>query len=101
MNGAPDFETIVDRIVRLRRDLDALPCWRLRHRVRHGRGPGSFTPDKWVAPPNDRAPTGIQKGKGYGIPRLRYLEVRVLRARSSSQLRRVLALVLCQLLGDC
>ena len=66
MNGAPDFESMVDRIVRLRGDGD----------VRTGdfqigcimvTAPVFFTKDEWVPAPVDWAKTGIQQGKTYDL----------------------------------
>jgi putative restriction endonuclease len=68
MNGAPDFESMIDRIIRLRGE----------HEPRSLTGdfqigcimvtaPVFFPPDEWVAPPTDWAKTGIQKGKTYSL----------------------------------
>lgn len=66
MNGAPDFETMVDRIVRLRGDGGSrtgdfqIGCVMVT-------APVFFTRDEWVRPPSDWAKTGIQQGKTYGL----------------------------------
>jgi putative restriction endonuclease len=68
MNGAPDFESMIDRIVRLRGD-DG-------RSVRAGNfqigcvmisAPVFFSRDEWVSPPDDWAKTGIQQGKTYQL----------------------------------
>jgi len=68
MNGAPDFESMVDRIIRLRGD-DGRParagdfqigCIMIAAPVFFGKG-------EWVSPPGDWARTGIQQGKTYGL----------------------------------
>ena len=68
MNGAPDFESMLDRITRLRRD-----------DVRSTMGgdfqigcimisaPVFFPESDWVSPPVDWARTGIQQGKSYDL----------------------------------
>ncbi len=67
-NGAPDFESMIDRIVRLRRD-DGPP-------TRAGdfwigcimiSAPVFFAKDAWVSPPADWARAGIQQGKRYQL----------------------------------
>ena len=68
MNGAADFESMVDRIVRLRdeRESDShtghfrIGCIMITAPVFFGR-------DEWVSPPADWAATGIQKGKSYAL----------------------------------
>lgn len=66
MNGAPDFETMVDRIVRLRGDGDALTgdfkigCIMVT-------APVFFSSDEWVDAPSDWAKSGIQQGKTYAL----------------------------------
>ncbi len=68
MNGAPDFESMINRIVRLRADDGQT--------VRKGAfqigcimisAPVFFTQDEWILPPNDWAKTGIQQGKTYDL----------------------------------
>lgn len=66
MNGAPDFESMVDRIVRLRGDSSSLTgdfmigCIMVT-------APVFFRPDEWIAPPSDWAKSGIQQGKTYSL----------------------------------
>jgi putative restriction endonuclease len=66
MNGAPDFETMVDRIIHLRGDGGSrsgdfrIGCIMIT-------APVFFTKDDWVAPPADWASTGIQQGKRYEL----------------------------------
>jgi len=68
MNGAPDFESMVDRILRLRREEG--------QSSRTGNffigciivsSPVFFSQDYWIAPPNDWAKSGIQQGKKYSL----------------------------------
>ncbi len=68
MNGAADFESMVDRICRLRGD-DPLSqqagdfqigCVMIS-------APVFFAEEEWVPPPKDWAPTGIQQGKTYDL----------------------------------
>jgi putative restriction endonuclease len=62
MNGAPDFESMIDRIIRLRGDGGSrsgdfqIGCIMIT-------APVFFTKDDWVMPPTDWAITGIQQGK--------------------------------------
>jgi putative restriction endonuclease len=68
MNGAPDFESMIDRILRLRRDKGGpersgdfeIGCVMLA-------APVFFEQAEWVSPPSDWARTGIQQGKTYGL----------------------------------
>lgn len=66
MNGAPDFESMVDRIVRLRGDGDVqtgdfqIGCIMVT-------APVFFRQDEWVTPPVDWAKSGIQQGKTYAL----------------------------------
>ena len=66
MNGAPDFESMIDRIGRLRGEGTSktgdfqIGCIMVT-------APVFFTRDDWVAPPADWPPTGIQQGKTYGL----------------------------------
>lgn len=68
MNGAPDFESMVERIVRLRGDDGPaarsggfqIGCIMIT-------APVFFTPDEWVMPPRDWAKSGIQQGKTYEL----------------------------------
>ncbi len=66
MNGAPDFDSMIDRIARLRGDGE--------RSLRSGQAligcimitaPIFFARDEWVAPPVDWARSGIQQGKTY------------------------------------
>jgi putative restriction endonuclease len=68
MNGAQDFESMIDRIVRLRGD-DArsartgdfqIGCVMIS-------APVFFAQTEWVLPPNDWAKSGIQQGKKYDL----------------------------------
>jgi putative restriction endonuclease len=68
MNGAPDRDTMIDQIVRLRNDDSPA--------IRAGNfsigsimiaAPVFFPPSEWVTPPLDWAKTGIQKGKSYPL----------------------------------
>ena len=66
MNGAPDFETMVDRIIRLRGEGGSrsgdfqIGCIMVT-------APVFFTQDEWISPPVDWATTGIQQGKRYRL----------------------------------
>ncbi len=68
MNGAPNFETMLDRIVRLRGDEGPsarfgdfeIGCILIS-------GPVFFAQGEWVSPPIDWAKTGIQQGKTYDL----------------------------------
>lgn len=68
MNGAPDFESMIDRIVRLRDDEGRsaragdfqIGCIMIA-------APIFFEHTEWVAPPRDWARTGIQQGKTYEL----------------------------------
>lgn len=65
MNGAPDFETMVERITRLRGDGTsqgdfAIGCIMIS-------APVFFPQKEWVIPPDDWAQTGIQQGKRYEL----------------------------------
>lgn len=68
MNGASTFEAMMDRIGRLRKDVERSPRDR---DVRIGcillSAPAFFEPDEWVEPPSDWARTGIQVGKRYDL----------------------------------
>jgi HNH endonuclease len=89
MNGAPDFDSMIDRIVRLRGD-DG-------RSVRAGNfqigcvmisAPVFFSQDEWVSPPDDWAKTGIQQGKTYELDSgegRRVLEDCLARARSGAR----------------
>ena len=68
MNGAPDFESMIDRICRLRGDTGGssqagdfhIGCVMIS-------APVFFDENEWVAPPTDWARTGIQQGKSYDL----------------------------------
>jgi HNH endonuclease len=68
MNGAPDLESMVDRICRLRGDIGLsaragdfrIGCIMLS-------APVFFAETEWVSPPADWARTGIQQGKAYDL----------------------------------
>ena len=68
MNGAPTFEVMLDRLLRLRGtegDTDAtgefkIGCVMLA-------APVFFPEERWVTPPSDWAKTGIQQGKTYTL----------------------------------
>lgn len=66
MNGAPDFESMVDRIVRLRGGGDVrtgdfqIGCIMIT-------APVFFDRDEWVEAPSDWARSGIQQGKTYPL----------------------------------
>lgn len=68
MNGAPDFESMIDRICRLRGDGNQsnmsgdflIGCIMIS-------APIFFNENEWVAPPSDWAKTGIQQGKTYDL----------------------------------
>jgi putative restriction endonuclease len=66
MNGAPDFESMVERISRLRGDaVSATGDFRIGCVM--VAAPVFFEPDEWVSPPTDWARTGIQQGKTYRL----------------------------------
>jgi putative restriction endonuclease len=64
MNGALDFDSMVDRIIRLRGEGEPrasdfkIGCVMIK-------APLFFSPEEWVDPPVDWAKTGIQQGKTY------------------------------------
>jgi putative restriction endonuclease len=66
MNGAPDFETMVDRIVRLRGD-DGSRNGDFQIGCVMVTAPVFFSRDEWITPPSDWAKTGIQQGKTYPL----------------------------------
>lgn len=66
-NGAPDFETMVDRISRLRREGASPRSGNFRIGCILLAAPVFFKPAEWVAPPSDWAQTGIQQGKTYSL----------------------------------
>ena len=68
MNGAPDFDTMVDRIGRLRGDgAEADRSGQFKIGCIMITAPVFFAPADWVIPPVDWARTGIQQGKTYGL----------------------------------
>jgi putative restriction endonuclease len=68
MNGTPDFESMIERIARLRGEYGPsinsgdfqIGCIMLS-------APVFFTEAEWVSPPKDWAKTGIQQGKRYDL----------------------------------
>lgn len=66
MNGAPDFESMIERIVRLRGD-GGSPSGDFEIGCIMVTAPVFFTEDEWVTPPSDWARTGIQQGKTYAL----------------------------------
>ncbi len=68
MNGAPDFESMIDRICRLRNADEQsnmagdflIGCIMIS-------APVFFAENEWVTPPSDWAKTGIQQGKTYNL----------------------------------
>lgn len=66
MNGAPTFESMVDRITRLRGDGDTttgnfqIGCIMVT-------APVFFAREEWINPPADWAKSGIQQGKTYAL----------------------------------
>ena len=75
MNGAPDIETMLERILRLRGEHGTamragnfdIGCVMLS-------APVFFAASEWVAPPTDWAKTGIQQGKTYGFSPVKGVE---------------------------
>lgn len=68
MNGAPDFESMIDRICRLRgEDPRAARSGQFQIGCILISAPAFFAPDEWVSPPADWARTGIQQGKSYEL----------------------------------
>lgn len=68
MNGAPDFESMVDRILRLRgEDSQTSRSGDFQIGCIMVTAPVFFAPNEWVTPPVDWAKTGIQQGKAYGL----------------------------------
>jgi putative restriction endonuclease len=68
MNGAPDFDSMIDRLCRLRQERDpaaragtfTIGCIMIS-------APVFFGEAEWVQPPSDWARTGIQQGKSYDL----------------------------------
>ena len=66
MNGAPDFQSMIDRIIPLRRDGDRLTgdfqigCIMVT-------APIFFNREEWIEPPVNWAKSGIQQGKTYSL----------------------------------
>jgi len=68
MNGAPDFETMIDRIIRLRgEDGTTTRTGEFQIGCILIAAPVFFAQPEWVAPPRDWARTGIQQGKRYRL----------------------------------
>jgi len=68
MNGAPDFDSMIDRIVRLRGDdTQSARLGDFQIGCIMVSAPVFFAQEDWVSPPNDWARTGIQKGKTYEL----------------------------------
>ena len=68
MNGAPDFESMIDRIVRLRgEDGRSARAGDFQIGCVMISAPFFFARDEWVSPPTDWARTGIQQGKAYNL----------------------------------
>lgn len=89
MNGAPDFESMIDRICRLRGEDGTfqragdfkIGCILLS-------APVFFAESEWVVPPSDWARTGIQQGKRYDLQSgegRRILDECLLRARQGAR----------------
>ncbi len=66
MNGAPDYESMVERIARLRRD-GSSPTGDFTIGCVMIAAPVFFNRDEWVAPPSDWPRTGVQQGKTYRL----------------------------------
>lgn len=68
MNGAPDMETMIDQIVRIRGDdSPALRTGAFQIGCIMITAPFFFSEEEWILPPYDWAKTGIQKGKTYRL----------------------------------
>lgn len=68
MNGAPDFESMLDRICRLRgEDSKAARTGDFQIGCVMLAAPMFFSESDWVTPPADWARTGIQQGKTYDL----------------------------------
>ena len=68
MNGAPDFDSMIDRIASLRgEDGRAIRTGNFQIGCILLSAPVFFNKDEWVTPPNNWAKTGIQKGKTYEL----------------------------------
>jgi putative restriction endonuclease len=89
MNGASDFESMIDRIIRLRGGDERndragdfeIGCVMIA-------APVFFSQEEWVVPPQDWARTGIQQGKTYELNAgegLRVLEECLERARAGTR----------------
>jgi len=89
MNGAADFDSMIDRLILLRRADERSPrtgdfqigCIMIA-------APVFWTQDSWVAPPRDWARTGIQQGKKYALESgegLRVFQECLERARTGTQ----------------
>jgi putative restriction endonuclease len=67
-NGAPEFDVMLDRILRLRSE-DSPRSGEFRIGCIMITAPVFFAVDEWVEPPADWARTGIQQGKTYDLSR--------------------------------
>jgi putative restriction endonuclease len=68
MNGAPDFESMIDRISRLRgEDGISQKAGDFRIGCVMLSAPVFFAESEWIVPPSDWARTGIQQGKMYDL----------------------------------
>ncbi len=68
MNGAPDFDSMMDRIIRLRGgDGQSVRMGDFEIGCVMLSAPVFFARDEWVTPPTDWAKTGIQQGKTYRL----------------------------------
>jgi len=68
MNGAPDFESFIERIIRLRGgDTRSTRAGDFQIGCVMVSAPVFFSQTEWVSPPTDWAKTGIQQGKTYDL----------------------------------
>ena len=93
MNGAPDFESMLDRILRLRKEEGrAVRAGEFQIGCIMVSAPVFFGEDQWVAPPSNWAKTGIQQGKTYQLSSgegRRVLEECLDRARAPARYRNI------------
>jgi putative restriction endonuclease len=89
MNGAPDFESMIDRICRLRgEDATAQRAGDFQIGCILLSAPVFFAESEWIVPPSDWARTGIQQGKRYDLQSgegRRILEECLARARQGAR----------------